>query len=235
MFSVHFSLGLMVGLTAALLAPSARGEWLAGQEIPGVNGNVNAVTVYDDGTGPALYAGGVFFTAGGVFASNIAKWNGTQWAPLGSGVGGPYDNLVRGLTIFNGELIAGGNFMSAGGVSANNVARWNGTNWAALGSGMNAGLDALAVYNGELIAGGGFFTAGDYVSAFWARWTDRGDLNCDWLVNFDDINPFVLALSDPLGYQATYPHCRILNTDCNGDGFINFDDINAFVSLLNGK
>ncbi|MEW6249055.1 MAG: hypothetical protein AB1716_00275 [Planctomycetota bacterium] len=59
-----------------------------------------------------------------------------------------------------------------------------------------------------------------------------GDLNCDGAVNFDDINPFVLALSDPAGYAVAYPNCNILNGDCNGDGVVNFDDINPFVALL---
>ncbi len=59
-----------------------------------------------------------------------------------------------------------------------------------------------------------------------------GDLNCDGLVTFDDINPFVLALSSPAGYQAAFPNCNILNGDCNGDGLVDFDDINAFVALL---
>ena len=41
-----------------------------------------------------------------------------------------------------------------------------------------------------------------------------GDLNCDGHVDFDDINPFVLALSDPAGYEAAYPGCHLLNADC---------------------
>ncbi len=61
-----------------------------------------------------------------------------------------------------------------------------------------------------------------------------GDLNCDGRVNFDDINPFVLALSDPGGYGQQYPGCNILNGDCNGDGEVNFDDINPFVALIGG-
>ena len=61
-----------------------------------------------------------------------------------------------------------------------------------------------------------------------------GDLNCDGVVNFDDINPFVLALSDPAGYQIAFPNCNIMNGDCNGDGLVNFDDINAFVAILTG-
>ena len=61
-----------------------------------------------------------------------------------------------------------------------------------------------------------------------------GDLNCDGAVNFDDINPFVLALSDPAGYHSAYPNCNIMNGDINGDGLVNFDDINPFVALLTG-
>ncbi len=61
-----------------------------------------------------------------------------------------------------------------------------------------------------------------------------GDLNCDGIVDFDDINPFVLALSNPAAYQAAYPDCNILNGDCDNDGDVDFDDINAFVALLGG-
>jgi hypothetical protein len=59
-----------------------------------------------------------------------------------------------------------------------------------------------------------------------------GDLNCDGVIDFDDINPFVLALSDPVAYQAAYPNCNLLNGDCDFDGDVDFDDINAFVALL---
>jgi hypothetical protein len=62
----------------------------------------------------------------------------------------------------------------------------------------------------------------------------HGDPNCDGVLNFNDINPFVLALSDPNGYQQQYPGCTILSADCNGDGVVNFDDINPFVALLSG-
>jgi hypothetical protein len=61
-----------------------------------------------------------------------------------------------------------------------------------------------------------------------------GDLNCDGTLNFDDINAFVLALSDPDTYAAVFPDCYRLLADCNGDHAVNFDDINAFVALLSG-
>ncbi len=62
----------------------------------------------------------------------------------------------------------------------------------------------------------------------------KGDLNCDGSVDFGDINPFVLALSNPALWQQTYPGCPILNGDINNDGAFNFGDINPFVALLSG-
>ena len=59
-----------------------------------------------------------------------------------------------------------------------------------------------------------------------------GDLNCDGAIDFDDIDPFVLALSGEEGYQAQFPDCNYYHGDCNGDREINFDDIDAFVGLL---
>ena len=70
-------------------------------------------------------------------------------------------------------------------------------------------------------------------AALTPQWQD-GDLNCDGVVNFDDINPFVLALTDPAGYAAAFPNCDLLNGDINGDGVVTFDDINGFVALLGG-
>jgi hypothetical protein len=62
-----------------------------------------------------------------------------------------------------------------------------------------------------------------------------GDMDCNGWVDFEDINPFVLAISDPAAYQAAYPNCNFLNGDCNGDGYVDFDDINPFIVILSGK
>jgi hypothetical protein len=59
-----------------------------------------------------------------------------------------------------------------------------------------------------------------------------GDLNCDGTVDFGDINPFVLALADPVGYANAYPSCDINLGDINSDGSVNFGDINPFIALL---
>jgi len=61
-----------------------------------------------------------------------------------------------------------------------------------------------------------------------------GDLDCDGDVDFDDINPFVLALNGEAAYNAVYPECNWLNADCDADGDVDFDDINPFVTMLGG-
>lgn len=62
-----------------------------------------------------------------------------------------------------------------------------------------------------------------------------GDLNCDGVVNNFDIDPFVLALTDPAGYETQYPACDRSLGDVNGDGLVNNFDIDPFVALLTGK
>jgi hypothetical protein len=61
-----------------------------------------------------------------------------------------------------------------------------------------------------------------------------GDLDCDGDVDFADINPFILRLSNETQYVTTYPNCPDANGDINTDGSVDFGDINPFVSLLTG-
>ncbi len=60
----------------------------------------------------------------------------------------------------------------------------------------------------------------------------RGDTNCDGVVNNFDIDPFVLALTNPAGYHAAFPSCPTSNADVNTDGVINNFDIDPFVTCL---
>lgn len=61
-----------------------------------------------------------------------------------------------------------------------------------------------------------------------------GDMNCDGVIDFADINPFVTALTGIGPYEANYPGCDWLNGDVNNDGTVDFMDINPFVGLLSG-
>ena len=59
-----------------------------------------------------------------------------------------------------------------------------------------------------------------------------GDLNCDGSTNLFDIDAFVLALTDEVGYDATYPDCDRNLADIDGSGDVNLFDIDPFVELL---
>jgi len=75
-------------------------------------------------------------------------------------------------------------------------------------------------------------TPGEIQALFATQHTLNGDINCDNQVTFADINPFVLAFTDPALYQQTYPDCPLENRDINDDGVFDYGDINCFVALL---
>jgi hypothetical protein len=79
-------------------------------------------------------------------------------------------------------------------------------------------------------------SGGDYTltGGFWAGIVPVrvGDLNCDGVVDFFDIDPFVQLLVSPNEYLANFPNCNPLNGDINQDGELDFFDIDPFVVLL---
>jgi hypothetical protein len=89
---------------------------------------------------------------------------------------------------------------------------------------------------GPVMTGGTFSLTGGFWAPQAAPSTLPGDLNCDGTVDFADINPFVLYLSNFAAWQAAYPSCLPENGDINGDGsYPSFGDINPFVELLLGS
>jgi trimeric autotransporter adhesin len=146
----------------------------------GLDGSAESLATFDDGTGPALYAGGSFKTANGVNVLRIAKWDGTHWAPVGNGL----DNVggVLSMASFDdgsgNALYVGGTFETASGVPAPGIAKWNGSTWSGVGGGLTGGfllsVWALAVFDDgsgpALYATGNFDTAGGVVVHHVARW-----------------------------------------------------------------
>ncbi len=141
---------------------------------PGMDAAVATMVRFDDGSGPALYAGGNFETAGGVVANHVARWDGKRWSKLQGGTNGS----VRALVVFDDgggpALYAGGDFTNAGGVEASHIARWNGASWTTLGAGTNHNVRALAVFDDgggpALYAGGLFTSAGGGAASRVAKW-----------------------------------------------------------------
>ena len=163
-------------------------QWVSLGAVPGTDGTVEATV--DDAQGD-LYIGGTFGTAGNVVANFVAKWDGSSWSALGSGMNDVVDSLAVSE---DGDLYAGGSFTTAGGVPAVSVAKWNGTEWSALGSGISGGYPFTFVHalvaSGKIVyAGGNFTTAGGAPASNIAKWDGNS-----WSTLGSGVNDIVYAL-----------------------------------------
>jgi len=147
---------------------------------------INDLEVFDDGTGAALYAAGMFNLAGGVTADAIARWTGTAWEPVGGGLGpnGPFGPFASGnaLAVYDDgtgpALYVAGEFTLAGGRAVLNIAKWDGAEWSGVGGGLGPAVGGQALClevfddgTGEkLFAGGQFTQAGLQPVSKIARW-----------------------------------------------------------------
>jgi len=169
----------LAGICGSVQGQSCEGQWLVGYGIPGVNGSVNAMTLWDpDGAGPLpemMIIAGSFSMVNKTPASNIAAWDGTQWSALGSGVNG----AVNALAVYQGRLYAGGTFTIAGGSATGVVASWDGTNWEGTAEGPLS-INGFTVYQNELV-GSGTFSLASFATpiAKWngSAWTFLGPLS----------------------------------------------------------
>ncbi len=146
------------------IAKWSAGAW--GAVGNGMDGAVYALA----STGNDLYAGGDFRVAGGIVVKRIAKWNGSTWSSLGTGIGDI--GGVRAIAILGSDVYAGGTFPSAGGASNTTfVAKWNGSSWSGLSTGTEATVNALAVSGSDLYVGGDFNSAGGLSNtSYIAKW-----------------------------------------------------------------
>jgi hypothetical protein len=130
---------------------------------------VAALTVLDDGGGPALVAGGKFTHMDENEANSIAVWNGETWSPLGDGLRffsdtyGQITATVYAMALHDDgsgpALYVAGNFTHAGEIEAVNVAKWDPSTqtWSALGEGLgtlqypfNERVTALQFYDDSI-------------------------------------------------------------------------------------
>ena len=163
------------GAPASRIAKWNGTTWASlGSGLSGLSGSVNALSVFDDGGGPALYAAGSFSNAGGTTANSIARWDGASWSALGAGVSGSVRSLLAHDDGSGPALYIAGGIFSAGGAPVSRIARWNGTSWSAVGNGFDNTVYALTVYDAgggaALHAGGAFTNAGAVTANRVARW-----------------------------------------------------------------
>ncbi len=155
------SLPVVLATSAPAFQPCEPAWRSVGPGLPGES-TLGELALFDDGAGPALYAGGSFTIAnGGNPIRGIARWDGSAWSGVGGkGISG---GAVVGLaTMDDGSGLAIymiGGFNSVSGVAARGAARWDGDAWTEVGEGLlNLHPMALAVFDdGEgpaLYAGG---------------------------------------------------------------------------------
>ena len=132
---------------------------------------IRSIAISPEGT---IFIGGNFDTAGGSTNCNyIAYYNGTNWAPLSTGL----NNIVNDLRFSpDGKLLIGGYFTAADGANGNYICWWDGSAFRSFTS-----LGAIELNNvvfsidinptGTIIIGGGFTDVdnnqnADYVAAW---------------------------------------------------------------------
>jgi hypothetical protein len=192
------------------MAPTPEGALLMQQGWNPVGSGLqgSASALLPDGAG-GVFVGGNFLNAGGLpDADYIAKWDGSAWSALGTGM----NNRVAALLLRDNTLYAGGAFIQAGGQLVSRVARWDGSNWQALGGGLGNTVNALADYQGSLVAGGRFTKTGDNTWVnYIAAWNGSAWIPLDQGLNGE---VFTLAVFD--GYL--YAGGSFTGADSQGGG-----------------
>ncbi|MDP1624062.1 MAG: T9SS type A sorting domain-containing protein [Bacteroidales bacterium] len=123
-------------------------DWSALGDGTGTNQKVIAMESFQG----KLIVGGSFILAGGQVVNRIASWDGSSWQPMGTG----FDDEVRAMAVYNGDLYAAGRFNNdgSGTVPYAGIAKWNGATWLAIPVPDPLSYDYRAMYvlNGELYA-----------------------------------------------------------------------------------
>jgi hypothetical protein len=141
-----------------------------GTGITGMLEGVESIAVSPNGD---VYIGGSFSSVGGVANTvGVAKWNGTTWSALATGISGICYDLKFAP---NGDLYIGGNFKDVTLESDGDyICYWDGTRFNKVGTvELNNLVNTLAFSEtGRLYVGGQFTNAGGIANAdYIARWT----------------------------------------------------------------
>lgn len=190
--------------------------------MPGVTGHVKALAVFDDGTGPALYAAGQLFD-GSEFG--IVRWNGATWDSVGGGTSSLGAECLYVHDDGSGAaLYMGGRFTQVGSQPIAFLARWNGVQWSAVGSALPGMVRSLAAFDDGSGAGRRLYAAsGDSVFQGLRAW------------NGSTWQTVLIGSSGPATDMAAIDHAdgsRELFLAVDTVGSFQGIDVNGIVALL---
>jgi hypothetical protein len=139
------------------------------------NGALTGIVYTVIRVGTDVYVGGNFQNTAGIQqADYVARFDGSNWAALGSdgaGTNGALGSWVLSLSASGGDIYAAGFFTDAGAPAADFVAVWNGSAWSGLGSNgagngaIVGGLNAVRVNADGAYVGGVFNDAAGLTKA----------------------------------------------------------------------
>jgi len=150
---------------------------------PNTGATITSIICMEFDAAGNLYAGGDFTNLAGVAAADyFAKWNGSVWSALGSGIAGGR-SVVNSIAISPiGTIYIGGGFTEASGnTNCNYIAYWNGSAWTPLGTGLSYDVYSLKFTS----ASGSGSTLQKYRLLIGGAFTDadgagNGDYFCFW-------------------------------------------------------
>lgn len=161
----------------------------------GMPDECHALALYDDGSGPVVYAGTLNDPNGN--PAGVLRWDGAAWRAVGTDLLG----VSHDLAVHDGRLYAGGQLWLREGATYKryNVVAWDGLSWMPVGAGLNGqGVLDLHVFDsgrGDSIYATGWFTASDTQTA---RHLARFD-GTDWRPVGGGLNDDGWALADYRG------------------------------------
>jgi hypothetical protein len=172
----------------------------------GVSGSISAIARAADGKFVAVGPFALQLSGGTLDnVSNVALWNGTEWARMGPGFFDAPPSTAVALP--DGGFIVGGDFDRINNISFLRTARWNGTAWVPLNGTLNGDVTTLVnLPGGDVIAGGAFTRAGGKIAVALARYK----LSCA-------CTPSDVASAGPIA---------------GSDGELTADDIILFINLF---
>jgi len=152
-----------------------------------------------------LYVVGNFSTMGGDGDCNyVAKWDGSAWSPLDTGL----DGIAWGVAVdASDDVYITGQFTDVnggGGGTYNYIIKWNGSSFSALGTGLNDnGRKLVVASDGTLYVGGEFTTADGVTVNYIAAWNGSTFEALDSGTN-NDVYGVAISPDDELWIGGTF-------------------------------